>query len=428
MVSISSLKNKKILVFGIGISGQATIRKLQKKVKDLSVWDDNVVHRNELKKITNINLNSKYFKDSFDFIVMSPGIDIYQHSRSSFFIKNFGKIITDVDIFINSIDTNKNKIIAITGTNGKSTFCKLLYHVIKGKNKNTFLLGNYGKPVLSYNSKSIKNIYILELSSYQIEYSKFLKFHACAVLNISPDHLERHKTFSNYINIKLKIFDHLLPGGKGFVNKNFSYNNRIQPKKKVRKISNIKISNIQNKFLLKENFLPSVSIVFAILKFLKISNRLIIKRFNSFIPLPHRQELIKKIKNISFINDSKATNFDSANFSLKHYQNIYWIAGGLTKKNDKAKIDIVTKKKIVGTYLIGKNISLFKQSLNMKKKYLVCKTLVVAIHSAFKDAKKNNFQNSTILLSPAAASFDQFRNFEDRGNLFKQIVKKIKNV
>ena len=104
MVSISSLKNKKILVFGIGISGQAVIRKLQKKVKDLSVWDDNVVHRNEFKKITNINLNSKYFKDSFDFIVMSPGIDIYQHSRSSFFIKNFGKIITDVDIFINSID------------------------------------------------------------------------------------------------------------------------------------------------------------------------------------------------------------------------------------------------------------------------------------------------------------------------------------
>jgi UDP-N-acetylmuramoylalanine--D-glutamate ligase len=220
----------------------------------------------------------------------------------------------------------------------------------------------------------------------------------------------------------------LLPDGKGFVNKNFSYNNRIQPKKKVRKISNIKISNIQNKFLLKENFLPSVSIAFAILKFLKISNKLIIKSFNSFVPLPHRQELIKKIKNISFINDSKATNFDSANFSLKHYQNIYWIAGGLTKKNDKANIDIATKKKIVGTYLIGKNISLFKRSLNMKKKYLVCKTLAVAIRSAFRDAKKNNFQNSTILLSPAAASFDQFRNFEDRGNLFKQIIKKIKNV
>jgi len=428
MVPISSLKNKKILVFGIGISGQATIRKLKKKVKDLSVWDDNAAHRNESKKTLNIKLNKKYFKDSFDFIVMSPGIDIYQHSRSSFFIKNFSKIITDVDIFISSIDTNKNKIIAITGTNGKSTFCKLLYHVIKGKNKNTFLLGNYGKPALSYNSKSIKNIYILELSSYQIEYSKFLKFHACAVLNISPDHLQRHKTFSNYINIKLKIFDCLLPGGRGFVSKNFSYNDRIQQRKNVRKISNIKISNIQNKFLLKENFLPSISIVFEILKSLKISNKLIIKSFNSFIPLPHRQELIKKIKNISFINDSKATNFDSANFSLKYYQNIYWIAGGLAKKNDKARIDIDTKKKIVGTYLIGNNISLFKQGLNMKKNYLVCKTLPVAIECAFKDAKRNNFKNSTILFSPAAASFDQFRNFEDRGNSFKQIVKKLKNV
>jgi len=428
MVSIGSLKNKKILIFGIGISGQATIRKLQKKVKDLSVWDDNAAYRNQSKKTLNINLNSKYFKDSFDFIVMSPGIDIYQHSRSSFFIKNFSKIITDVDIFISSIDTNKNKIIAITGTNGKSTFCKLLHHTIKGKNKNTFLLGNYGKPALSYNSKSIKNIYILELSSYQIEYSKFLKFHACSILNISPDHLQRHKTLSNYANIKLKIFNCLLPGGRGFVNKNFSYNNRIQQRKNVRKISNIKISNIQNKFLLKENFLPSISIVFEILKFLNISNKLIIKNFNSFVPLPHRQELIKKIKNISFINDSKATNFNSANFSLKHYQNIYWIAGGLAKKNDKARIDIGTKKKIVGTYLIGKNIPLFKQGLNMKKNYIVCKTLAVAIHCAFKDAKRNNFKNSTILFSPAAASFDQFKNFEDRGNSYKKIVKKLKNV
>jgi len=428
MVSISSLKNKKILIFGIGISGQATIRKLQKTVKDLSAWDDNAVHRNQSKKKLNINLNSQYFNDFFDFIVMSPGIDIYQHPRSSFFIKNFSKIITDVDIFISSIDTNKNKIIAITGTNGKSTFCKLLHHVIKGKNKNSFLLGNYGKPALSYNSKSVKSIYILELSSYQIQYSKFLKFHACSVLNISPDHLQRHKTFSNYINIKLKILDCLLLDGRGFVNKNFPYNNLIQQRKNVRKISNIKISNIQNKFLLKENFLPSISIVFEILKFLKISNKLIIKSFNSFVPLPHRQELIKKIKNISFINDSKATNFDSANFSLKHYQNIYWIAGGLAKKNDKARIDTVTKKKIIGTYLIGKNIPLFKQGLNMKNNYLICKTVLVAIRSAFRDAKRNNFKNSTILFSPAAASFDQFRNFEDRGDLFKKIVKKLKNV
>lgn len=428
MVSINSLKNKKILIFGIGVSGLATIKKLQKKVKDLSVWDDNAAHRNECKKKLNIIFNRKYFQDSFDFIVMSPGIDIYQHSRSSFFIKNFSKIVTDIDIFIGSIDANKNKIIAITGTNGKSTFCKLLYHVMKGKNKNTFLLGNYGKPALSYNSKSTNSIYILELSSYQIEYSKFLKFHTCAVLNISPDHLQRHKTFSNYIKIKLKIFDYLLPSGKGFVHKNLSYNGPIQKRKNIRKISNIKISDIQNKFLFKENFLPSISIVFEMLKFLKISNKLIIKRFNSFVPLPHRQELIKKIKNISFINDSKATNFDSANFSLKHYENIYWIAGGLVKKDDKARIDINTKNKIIETYLIGKNIPKFSKSLRMKKNYFVCKTLPVAIHSAFKDAKRNNFKNSTILFSPAAASFDQFKNFEDRGNLFKQIVRKLKNV
>ena len=427
MVSVEYLKNKKVLIFGIGISGLATVKKLKSQVKNLSAWDDNATSRNQLKKNFKISIDNNFFSNSYDFIVMSPGIDIYKHAHKSYFARNFHKIITDIDIFVSSIDLDQNKIIAITGTNGKSTFCKLLHHIIK-KNNNAYLLGNYGKPVLGHNQKSINNFYILELSSYQIEYSKFLKSHACAVLNITPDHLQRHKSMKNYIEVKLKIFNSLLPRGRGFVNKDFLYINKINKKNKVKKVSPLKNQSIANQFLSKKNYLPSLSIVYSILRFLKFSNKAIIGSLSSFEPLPHRQELVRKIKSISFINDSKATNFDSANFSLEFYENIYWIAGGLVKKNDRPHFSQGIKKRIIKTYIIGKNISLFKSILGNKLSSTICKTLNTALVQAYRDAKNAKLKNSTILLSPAAASFDQYKNFEHRGNEFKKLVKKIENV
>jgi len=427
MVSIEYLKNKNILVFGMGNTGLATIQKLKKKIKNISAWDDNANSRKQAKKKFDIFFNKNFYKNSYDFIVMSPGINIYEHPQSSFFKDNFNKIITDIDIFISSIDLNKNKIIAITGTNGKSTFCKLLHHVINSK-KNAHLLGNYGKPVLSHNQQLENNFYILELSSYQIEYSKFLKTHACAILNITPDHLERHKTLSNYINIKLKIFNSLLPKSFGFINKNFQYLNRIDKKRNIIKVPIVKNLFIENKFLNKEGYLPSISVIYSILRFFKFSKKLIVTKFNSFKPLPHRQEFVRKINNISFINDSKATNFESAKFSLKLYQNIFWIAGGILKKNDNINLNNELKKNIYKTYIIGKNTSLFQSIIKNKIKHLVCKTVGRAVFQAYKDAQYSKFKNCVILLSPAAASFDQFKNFEHRGNLFKSIIKNIKNV
>jgi UDP-N-acetylmuramoylalanine--D-glutamate ligase len=427
MVSIEYLKNKNILVFGMGNTGLATVQKLKKKIKNISAWDDNANSRNYAKKKFDIFFNKNFYKNSYDFIIMSPGINIYQHPHSSFFKNNFKKIITDIDIFISSIDLNKNKIIAITGTNGKSTFCKLLHHVMNSK-KNAYLLGNYGKPVLSHNQHLENNFYILELSSYQIEYSKFLKTHACAILNITPDHLDRHKTLSNYINIKLKIFNSLLPKSCGFLNKNFQYLNRIKKNRNIIKVSIEKNLFIKNKFLNKDGYFPSISIIYNILRFFKFSKKIIITKFNSFKPLPHRQEFVRKIINITFINDSKATNFESAKFSLKLFDNIYWIAGGILKKNDSINFNDELKKKIFKTYIIGKNTSLFQSIIKNKIKYLVCKTIGKAVLQAYKDAQHSKSKNNVILLSPAAASFDQFKNFEHRGNLFKSIIKNIKNV
>jgi UDP-N-acetylmuramoylalanine--D-glutamate ligase len=427
MVSIESLKNKKILVYGAGISGLATLAKLKQKVKQLSLWDDSLDCRQSAKKKFKVDLDQNFITGNYDFIVMSPGVDIYHHIYQSFFKKNFDKIITDIDIFTSSINLKKNKIILITGTNGKSTFCKLLYDVLKSQNKHTHLLGNFGKPVLSYKENSFNNFYILELSSYQIEYSKFLKSHISAILNITPDHLSRHKTFQNYVNIKLKIFDSLLPRGRGFVSEDFLFLEKIK-KNNISKVKVIKNLTLKNYFLNKKNFLPSLSIIYQILKFFKISGKVIVKQFNYFKPLPHRQEFIRKIKHITFINDSKATNFDSANFSLQFYDNIFWIAGGLLKKNDTPNFSLSVRKKIKKVYLIGKQIKPFQKLLKKKFNIFISKNINNAIKESYRDAKKLNLTSSTILLSPAAASFDQFKNFEHRGNIFKNLVNKIKNV
>ena len=424
MVSLENLKDKKVLIFGLGLSGISTLKRLKKNVKHLSVWDDNYLTRINAQKKLDIIFDENYSLKSYDFIVISPGINIYKHPKRNFFKKNFSKIITDIDIFTSSINLKKNKIILITGTNGKSTFSKLLYHVLKNGNKNAHLLGNYGKPVLNFKNNKKKNYYVLELSSYQIEYSKFLKSHSCTVLNITPDHLDRHINFSNYINIKLKIFNSLLGIGRGYVSSTFPFFNLIK-NKKVYKVNFFKTKITKNKFLNKKNFLSSISIIYQILKFLKFSDKKIFKGFDTFKPLSHRQEFVKKIKNVSFINDSKATNFDSAKFSLEFYDNIFWIVGGLLKKNDKLKLSESIIGKIKKIYLIGNSMSDLQSKLPPKIVKQKCKTLVKAAHQSFKDAKNLGLKNSVVLLSPGAASFDQFNNFEHRGNVFKRIVRSI---
>ena len=424
MVSFKSLKDKKVLIFGLGLSGISTAKRLKKNVKNLSAWDDNSATRINVQKKLDIAFDNNFSLKNYDFIVISPGINIYKHPKRNFFKKNFSKIITDVDIFTSSINLKKNKIILITGTNGKSTFSKLLYHVLKKGSKNTYLLGNYGKPVLNFKNNNNKNYYVLELSSYQIEYSKFLKSHSCTVLNITPDHLDRHRNFSSYINIKLKIFNSLLSTGRGYVSAAFPFFNLIK-NKKVYKVNFLKTRLTKNKFLDKKNFLSSISVIYKILKFLKFSDKKIFKGFDTFKPLSHRQEFVRKIKNVNFINDSKATNFDSAKFSLEYYDNIFWIVGGLLKKNDKLNLSELIISKIKKIYLIGKSMSALQSKLPSKISMQKCKTLIKAVHQSFKDAKNLDLKNSVVLLSPGAASFDQFNNFEHRGNEFKRIVRSI---
>ena len=201
MFGKKTFENKKILIYGLGISGKSCFKYLSKK-NIITIFDDNKSLKNSQNQ--NLFLNIKKINDyKFDYIVLSPGIDLKKCKLNKYLIKNKQKIITEIDIFY--LNFPKNIKITITGTNGKSTTCQILYNIFKSNKIDVRLVGNIGKPPLLEKKIKNKTIFIIEASSYQIAYSKFFKTDYAAILNLSPDHLERHGNINQYANAKLKL-------------------------------------------------------------------------------------------------------------------------------------------------------------------------------------------------------------------------------
>tara|TARA_Y100000590_G_scaffold465011_1_gene635979 strand:- start:398 stop:1711 length:1314 start_codon:yes stop_codon:yes gene_type:complete len=436
MASLQKYQNKKIAIYGMGISGYSAAKKLQGAKAKLFCWDDNYKIRKKIKKL-NLPI-SKFWKknNTIDYIIISPGIDVNKCKIQFYLKNNYKKIITDLDIFF---ELNKGeKIISITGTNGKSTTCKIIEKIFKVAGYNAKTGGNIGNSVLSLKKSKTKNIFILEVSSYQLQYSKLFRSKHSAILNISPDHLDRHKNIKNYINTKSKIFLAQKKSDFSYINFKNKYSKSINKIFKNKKIKSklIQINRDQYNFLLnkvKNDYFSSIgnieNLLFAyeIAKKFKISNTTIINALNKFKGLPHRQEVVLSNKKVVCVNDSKATSFEACLQSLLIYDKIYWILGGLPKKNDLFNLKNISKK-IIKAYVIGKNTKFFVKQIQKKISYKISGNLKNAIKNIYNDIKKRKNLRSVILLSPAAASFDQFNNFESRGNYFKNLaIKKFKN-
>jgi len=422
--SILSLRSS--CVYGLGTTGMSVVDFIRnKKIFKYYVWDDHLILKKKIKKENFIkNLNT------VDFIVMSPGINLKKAKLKKTLIKNKHKIITDLDLFY--IFNPKIKTIVVTGTNGKSTTCKILEHVLKKNKINVRLGGNIGKPILNLNLKK-KPIVIIEASSFQLAHSKFVKPDYAAILNITNDHLDWHSSSKEYINSKFKIFSNQQKNNFAFLNnkillkkyKKEKYNGKVKfiNKGQYKKIKKL----IRNDYLNSEANEQNMSFVYVLSKALKIQDKPLINCLKYFKGLPHRQEIFYKKNNKIFINDSKATSFEASKFALKNNKNIYWIVGGYPKKKDKFKLTGL-KKNIIKAYIIGKNTQIFKKNLKGKVDFQSCKTMRNAIIAIFKDIKDIKNSQITILLSPSSASYDQFKNFEERGNHFKKlIIKKFKD-
>ena len=412
---------KKILIYGLGKSGISSFRFLRNKA-DIYLFDDlKNTHPKQISKL-------KLLKIKFDIIIISPGINIFNCKLSKFLKLNKKKIYTDLDVFFTFF---KNKCITITGTNGKSTTAKILYEVLKDQKKDVRLIGNIGNPPLNEKKISKNTIFVIEASSYQLDYSQLFSSKYSIILNIKPDHLERHKTLQNYVDAKFKLLDSQSKSCLAFVKSDdVLISRKLKTKKfncKIVKVNTKKNYNdfleIKNKYFLTESNRENLSFVIELAKKLKLKNYLLQKTIKNFKGLKYRQQIIIQKKYLTIINDSKSTSFSSSVGMLKKDSKILWLLGGIYKKGDKLELK---KKDLsnVTAFIYGENKNFFNKQLRSKVKFKNYKNLQDAVKNVFSIIKKKRSVKYTILFSPCAASFDSFKNFEERGLYFNRLVKR----
>jgi len=455
---------KKIYVYGLGISGMSLAIELNKNNCNTVCWDDNKFVRAKAKK-KNLNLTELEdvdFKD-LDYLVLSPGIShrVNKPHLVANYAKKYGtKIISDLEFL--SFLKYKKKLIGITGTNGKSTTTKFLENSISfGKKINARSCGNIGLPFTDLNFKKNTNeIILVEASSFQLDRIEKLKFDIAILLNLSPDHLDWHKSVKSYIEAKLKIFKNQDRHCFAIICIDSNYTKKIADNFKKKFKSNLilvstkkKIANgiyiqknkhglIINNELIGQSFLISrdkikftpgrhnhenLLATYVVSHILKIPYKTFINSVTSLKNLEHRIEFVGSYKNVSFYNDSKSTNINSALSAIDSLENIFWLLGGREKKGGIKGIGKKLKK-ILRAFPYGEAGMSFKNYL--KKNAIHCKSflnLEEAFFNALNQALKLK-KNVNILLSPACSSYDQFKNFEERGIFFKRLaLKYIKN-
>jgi len=419
---------KKILVYGLGKSGISTYKFL-KKNSDVYLFDDN--HQINLKFNQKIISLRQVKKIHFDRIIISPGIDISNCKLSKFLKNNLLKIHTDLDVLFSFYD---NKNITITGTNGKSTTAKILHDVLTDQKRDSRLIGNIGNPALAEKNITKKTIFVIEASSYQLDYSKIFRSKYAVILNITSDHIERHKSLNNYINAKFKLLKSQKRGSFAYIKKDDELiTKKINKNKYKAKIYKVQTSNlnkqfdkISNKYFISDGNKENLLFIFKIASKLKLNKKKLIRTINRFKGLDYRQQIIFDKKNLTIINDSKSTSFASSESVLKNLNNVYWILGGIPKKGDKFKLS-KTKCKNLKAFIFGSHSKKFLKILKNKLRVQSFKNIQDTLKVIFSEITSQKSEKDIIFFSPAGASFDSFKNFEDRGNYFNQLIKKYIN-
>lgn len=447
-----NLEHKHIAIFGLGKSGLSTAKACLDNDVKVTAWDDNEKSREKAKAFgATISDLTQDDLTNFDYLVLAPGIpytfephDIVLQSQ-----KYNLKIIGDVEL-LHQIGM-PCQTIGITGTNGKSTTTALMTHILNENGKSAIMAGNIGIPVFDVDFTQDYDFLVLELSSFQLDLCPSFRPNFSILLNISSDHLDRHGSMEEYIKSKSVILE---GEGVAVVDIDDDFNqvlfdkNFLMGKRKYIPVSVhyeipegffVKNDNLyqnhqgENNLLGSLENLPTLRGVHnqqnilccnVIANEIGLDHQSFFSSLKSFSGLPHRQYLVTQKNNISFVNDSKATNAEAASKALSSYDDIFWIIGGRAKKDGLQGLEIF-KDKIVKTYVIGEATERFSQWLDIQNfTYEICDTIQKATKKAYQDANQFD-QDAVILLSPACASWDQFPSFEERGNVFEQTVKEI---
>ena len=452
---------KKVGILGLGITGEASFKFFTQMSIPLIVWDENENARTNFKqKFPDVKI--QHYTEGWEdcsHTIISPGISLYfpsTHPIVEIAKTHNIKISSDIEILYNLVKDNA-KFVAVTGTNGKSTTCAMIYHILKKNNIKSELGGNIGIPALALDMKS--KVYVIELSSYQLELIDEFRADVSILLNITPDHLDRYGSMEKYLETKRRIFlnqtenDYAIVAidaapaawlyekernnkkGPNFIT--ITSNSSNANRKNIiffDEFGNITDNFWQTFFKLAPNMhitgihnYENFSAAYGACRSIGIDNHNITESITTFVGLPHRMEYIGKIKNISFYNDSKATNANAAKHALHALKNIFWLAGGISKEGGIKNLSDEDFENIKKAYLFGEAAAEFAITLRDRVEIEILHDMNSAFKKAYLDSLENN-DEANILLSPACASFDQFKNFEERGEHFRKLFQNLSMV
>ena len=465
MIPARTFADKDVAVFGLARSGVSAVRALVAGGARVVAWDDNPERCDEARaQGASVVAVDAWPWERLAAVILSPGVPLTHPAPHS--VVTAGReagveIIGDVELFAREIratplETGLAPVIAVTGTNGKSTTTALIGHILSSCGYSAEIGGNIGKPVLDLAPPGPKTVYVLEISSYQIDLAPGLVPDISVLTNITPDHLERHGSLEGYAAVKARLLaqtahDGLICVGvddpqSAAIHTRLASNGGPKPVpvsagkvlgRGVFVVDGV-LYDAQNQRAmevmdLKEAaHLPgphnwqNAALAYAVCRPYVRDAKTIAAAIFEFPGLPHRLEEVGRIGKVRFVNDSKATNADATSRALVCYPDIYWIVGGKPKDGG---IESLAEcfPHIRKAYLIGEAASQFANTLGGRVTYEVSGTLERAVTSALADAVHSEGAEPVVLLSPACASFDQFDDFEDRGDAFRALVAALMN-
>jgi UDP-N-acetylmuramoylalanine--D-glutamate ligase len=443
MIRLPFLAHSTVAVVGLGKSGTATARALSASGARVLVWDDNAAAR-ATAVAEGLSLADPDDLSGVDLVLWSPGIP-HTHPKPHPLAERARAaglpLICDVELLGRACPAAG--ALAITGTNGKSTTTSLLGHILQEAGRPVQVGGNLGIPALDLAPLDADGAYVLELSSYQLELIDRIRFDVAVLLNITPDHLARHGGMDGYIAAKRRLFDHVKPGGTAVIGVDdepcrtmaASLSGRVVPISAERAVAGgvymldgVLIDDMTGAARPVMDLKPVTSLpgrhngqnaaaAYAAARAAGVPEDQVCAAIRSFPGLAHRQQRVGDVGGVLYVNDSKATNADAVEKALACYDAIYWILGGQAKEGG---IEPLAPQfgRIRHAFLIGEAAPSFARTLDGKVPYSQCGTLDVAVREAAALAEPG----SVVLLSPACASWDQFKDFEHRGDTFRRLV------
>ena len=426
MIASPVFAGRKYAVLGLARSGLASVETLVASGAQVMAWDnreearDAVAGKAEIADLLTADLSG------YDGVVVSPGVPLNRHPIADKAREAGVPIIGDIELFAQARPSlPPHRVVGITGTNGKSTTTALIHHILKTAAIPTTMAGNIGFPILAQDPLPDGGVYVLELSSYQLDLTHSLDCDVAVLLNVTPDHLDRYDgDFHAYIASKVRLFEMQSPGRIAVFPEDAWFSGQ-ELDRVEREVLHFFLST-EEKTLPGQNEWPALqgphnaenaAAAIHVARAMGVDEPSIQNSLRTYPGLPHRMERVAERGGILFVNDSKATNPESAAPALASFPAVHWILGGLPKSDDlgpcEAHLDHVR-----AAYTIGEAGPMFARLLEGKVPVRQCELLIEAVQRASRAAAPGE----VVLLSPACASFDQFRDYEARGDAFRAAV------